>query len=66
MLGWNTPNALIAGLLILFAIAVFLLVLLKGLGGEQAVFLILGYVGGWVSSIVLFFYRKSPPKNNGG
>ena len=62
MIGWKTPNAVIAGLLILFSFVVFLLVLFKGLGGEQAVFLILGYVGGWVSSIVLFFYRKSPPK----
>lgn len=60
MLDWKSPNTVIALAFITLAIFIFLLVLFKGLGGEQAVFLILGYIGGWVSSIVYFFFRKKP------
>lgn len=60
MIKLKSINGLIAVIMIALGIAVLLLILLKGLGGEQAVFLILGYVGGWVSSIVYFFFRKPP------
>ena len=60
MLDWKSPNTIIAFGFIAFAIVVFLLVLFKGLGGNEAIFLILGYIGGWINSIVLFFFRKKP------
>jgi amino acid transporter len=59
---WKSPNAIIALAFIVFAFFVFGFVLFQRLGGDNAVFAILGYIAGWVSSIVLFFYRKSPPK----
>lgn len=62
MVDWKSPQAIIAMAFILFTFVVFFLVLVKGLGGEQAIFLILGYIAGWISSIVLFFFRKRPPK----
>jgi hypothetical protein len=62
LVNWKSPNTIIALALIAFGMGIFLYALIAGLGGAQAVFLILGYVAGWISSVVLFFYRKSPPK----
>jgi len=59
---WKSPNTIIALALIAFSFFVFLLVLFRGLGGDNAVFAILGYIAGWISSVVLFFFRKAPPK----
>lgn len=55
-----TANHIIAILLILPAWGMFYLILLKGLGGPEAVFALLGYVAGWISAVVLFFFRKAP------
>lgn len=59
---WNkvTANHIIAILIIVPAWGMFYLILLKGLGGSEAVFGILGYVAGWVSAVVLFFFRRAP------
>jgi len=62
----KSVNGLIAVLLIVVTAAVFLVVLLRGLGGNEAVFLILGYLAGWLNSVVLFFFRKSPPVEEKG
>jgi len=61
MIGKITANHVIAILLILSVIGMFYLILLKGLGGSEAVFSILGYTAGWISAVVLFFFRKAPP-----
>ena len=57
-----TANHIVAILLILPAWGLMYVVLLKGLGGSEAVFAILGYVAGWISAVVLFFFRKAKPE----
>lgn len=59
---WKSPNTIIALAFIALATFIFLFVLFTGRGGDNAVFAILGYIAGWISSIVLFFFRKSPPE----
>jgi hypothetical protein len=59
---WKSPNAVLALLLILLGFGLMYLILFNGLGGNEAVFAILGYIAGWLSSIVLFFFRRSPKK----
>jgi hypothetical protein len=60
MIDWKSPNTVIALAFIALTFFIFLMALFKGMGGEQAVFLILGYIAGWCGSIVLFFFRKRP------
>lgn len=60
MVKLKSINGLVAINIILMAWSILFLVLLKGLGGEQAIFLIIGYIGGWMSSLVYFFFRKPP------
>jgi len=62
LVGWKSINAVLACMMVLFSFGVFLLILLRGLGGNEAVFAILGYIAGWISSVVMFFYRRSPQK----
>jgi len=59
---WNkvTANHVIAVLLILPAWGLLYLIVMRGIGGPEAVFAILGYVAGWISAVVLFFFRKAP------
>lgn len=64
MVNLKSPNFLIATMMMLMTFVILLVVLLKELGGSEAVFAILGYLTGWVSSIVLFFFRKAPPGEN--
>ncbi len=56
---WN-ENLVIALVFTLSTIALMWTILLKGLGGDNAVFAILGYSAGWMSSIILFYFRKRP------
>lgn len=51
------------GLAIVFVVATFLLfayIIYFKLGGEQALFLIIGHVAAWVEMIVIFYFRKKP------
>jgi len=34
----------------------------KGLGGDEALFLIIGHTAAWVEIIVIFFFRKKKPE----
>jgi len=60
MQGLNFNVVAGSGLLIL-TFALFLLVILKGLGGEQALFAILGHVAAWAEVFVIYLWRKKPP-----
>ena len=60
MVDWKSPNFFLALLFLIGVFGIFLMVLGERLGGDNAVFAILGYLAGWMTSIVLFFYRKKP------
>ena len=50
-------------LAIIFVVATFLLfgfIIWNKIGGEQALFLILGHVAAWVEMVAIFYFRKKP------
>jgi len=56
-----TVQGVLAFVFVVFAQALFLLIVLKELGGNEALFLIIGYVFAWVNMIVIYYFRKKPP-----
>ncbi len=58
---WKSPNAIIALVFIVFTLGLFALIVWKGLGGNEALFLIIGHTAAWIEIIVYFFFRKKPP-----
>ncbi len=65
---WKSPNAILGALLLVFTFVLFLVVVIRGLGGNEALFAILGHVAAWAEVLVIFLWRKKPPedKANGG
>jgi len=57
-----TLRGFIAVFFILLSGAILMTILQKGLGGDNAVFIILGYVGGWLSAVTVFFFPKPETK----
>lgn len=55
-------NGMIAIAFIVFGMVIMGLIVLTNRGGNEALFAILGFIGGWLNSIVLFFFRKPPTK----
>ena len=58
-----TATHLLAFLIAISTVGLFYVIILKGIGGSEALFAILGYVAGWMSSIVIYLYPKN---KNGG
>lgn len=57
-------RGIIACSLVVFAMALFALVILKQLGGNEALFLIIGHVAAWIEIVVIFYFRKKPNSEN--
>ncbi len=62
-ISWKSPNAILGTLLLLFTFSLFMIVVLKGLGGPEALFLIIGHVAAWAEILVIFLWRKKPPES---
>jgi len=52
---------ILALVFVVATLALFAFVVGLRLGGDQALFLIIGHTAAWVEMIVIFFFRKSPP-----
>ena len=61
MVDWKSPNWILALVLIISTLALFSLIVIAGLGGDNALFLIIGHTAAWVEIVVIFFFRKAPP-----
>lgn len=61
MIDWKSPNLIIALVFIIATLCIFAYVIEKRLGGDQALFLIIGHTAAWVEMIAIFFFRKAPP-----
>lgn len=61
MIDWKSPNMVLALVIVLATLALFALVVGAGLGGDNALFLIIGHTAAWVEIVVIFFFRKAPP-----
>ena len=54
-------NKILAYLFVSFTLALFAMIVGLRLGGDNALFLIIGHTAAWVEIIVIFFFRKRPP-----
>lgn len=61
MVDWKSPNIIIALVFIIFTLLLFTVIVVDRLGGDQALFLIIGHAAAWVEMVAIFFFRKSPP-----
>jgi len=62
MVNWKSPNILLALVFVTFTLALFGVIVGLRLGGDQALFLIIGHTAAWVEMVAIFFFRKAPPK----
>ena len=53
-------RTIIAFTLIAFVMAMFSLIIWQKLGGNEALFLILGHTAAWVEMVIIFYFRKKP------
>jgi len=62
-LSWKSPNIILGMLLLIFTFGLFTFIVYNRLGGDQALFLILGYVAAWAEILIIFLWRKKPPED---
>jgi len=62
-ISWKSPNAILGALLLIFTFSLFMIVVLRELGGTEALFLIIGHVAAWAEVLIIFLWRKKPPEN---
>jgi hypothetical protein len=53
-------NYWLAFIIIVATFLLFGAIIFTGVGGENALFAILGYVAGWATAVVIFFFRTAP------
>lgn len=58
----KSSNFLLALIFVVSILVLFGIIIWRQLGGEQALFAIIGHTAAWVEMVALFFFRKSPPK----
>jgi len=56
-------NTLLALIFVVFTLVLFAIVVLKKLGGDQALFAIIGHTAAWVEMVALYYFRKRKPKD---
>lgn len=61
-----TPNFIVALIFIVSIMTIFSVIIWRQLGGNEALFAIIGHTAAWVEMIVIFFFRKKPPVSGGG
>jgi len=59
---WLSERVILGSILILFTLILFTAVVWKGMGGDRALFLIIGHTAAWAEMIVIFYFRKKPPE----
>jgi len=58
---FKSANMLLALTLVVTTLVLFIFVVVFRVGGDNALFLIIGHTAAWVEIVVLFFFRKAPP-----
>lgn len=56
------PNFILALIFVLGILIIFALVIFRQLGGDEALFAIIGHTAAWVEMVVIFYFRKKPPE----
>jgi len=57
------PNFILALIFVLSVMALIFIIVWRQLGGDEALFAILGHTAAWVEMIVIFYFRKKPPED---
>lgn len=57
-------NQLLALVFVISTLVLFGIVLVLRLGGDQALFLIIGHLAAWAEIVAIYFFRKKPPANS--
>ena len=57
----KSPSFIMALIFVLSIIALLFVIIWRQLGGNEALFLIIGHTAAWVEMIVIFYFRKKPP-----
>lgn len=57
----SSPNFILALIFVLSVMALLFVIIWRQLGGNEALFLIIGHTAAWVEIIVIFYFRKKPP-----
>ena len=55
------PNFILALIFVISVMALIFTIIWRQLGGNEALFLIIGHTAAWVEMIVIFYFRKKPP-----
>ena len=58
-----TENTLLALLFVVFTFVLFLIIIIRQLGGNEALFLIIGHTAAWAELVAIFYFRKMKPKD---
>lgn len=57
----KSPNFILAVIFVVSIMVMFHIIVIRQLGGNEALFLIIGHAAAWVEMIVIYFWRKKPP-----
>ncbi len=60
MLGLKSPNFILAIILLVATLVILGVVVITRIGGDNALYLIIGHLAAWVEFVVIFFFRKNP------
>lgn len=60
MIGLKSPNFVLAITFIVFTMSMFSFIIWRRLGGNEALFAILGHTAAWAEFIFIFYFRKKP------
>ncbi len=60
MLKLKSPNFILALIFVISTMGLFGFVIWCQLGGNEALFAIIGHLTAWVEMVVIFFFRKKP------
>ena len=61
MVKLKSPNFILALIFVLSVMALIFIIVWRQLGGDEALFLILGHTAAWIEMIAIFYFRKKPP-----
>ena len=55
---WLNERTVIGGVLLLFTLVLFAIIIWKGIGGEVTTGAIIGHVAAWTEMVIIFYFRK--------
>lgn len=57
-------NSILAAIILGAAFLLFAVIIYDRLGGDQALFLIIGHIAAWAELVVIFYFRKKPSESD--